>query len=242
MSEKIKNCIKNNPCVLCRAVLTLVVVGLLVAIYLQLREINKILSYPVGGAFFARKKSFLKRDVDGVHNFAKKAEKEFDEIERKILKERKEGVRKLPSGEKREKFLEKKGPTKEEREHDHSNEKKVSDDGVDNDEGEVRGGNKRNRKFVYKAETDSNEKEFIVKVKLPRTFKIEDTKVNLENQNLIIRAEKQNSENDKNTRSFSYNSFFESFSLPSTKATINDVKISLNKDNGNELVVVVPIL
>jgi HSP20 family molecular chaperone IbpA len=100
------------------------------------------------------------------------------------------------------------------------------------------------KNFVYSPKVSVSEKEFTVKVRVPVTFTSEDVKVDLTNGNLVIRAEKQKEGSDKNSRSVSYSSFFESFELPDTKATVKDVKVNLeNKNRGSsELTVVVPIL
>jgi hypothetical protein len=275
MSEKIKNCVKANSCGLCRSVLVVVIIGLLVAIYLQLRGINAALNYSGRNyAFFAAKRNFMRNNAD-VHNFVKKGEREFDEFDKKKIREKKEKAEKLPAGE--EKFLKKDGegervPVEERKGDRELGERKFKNkerkerleklppaekvekkpeeksDKVKNvSDGEVaesKDKNRRERKFVYKMEATLKEKEFIIKGKLPKTFTLEDIAVELKNKNLLIKIEKQNTKSDKNSKSFSYSSFSEDFSLPNTKATLNDIKISLTEDKGgdNELSIIVPIL
>ncbi len=98
--------------------------------------------------------------------------------------------------------------------------------------------NQRNN-FIYHAKSEENEKEFIVKVKLPKVFDLNDVKIDLKDRNLIIKVEKQTDVSKENKKFYSYNSFFESFLIPETKAELKDVKTILNN---NELMVVVPIL
>ncbi len=108
-------------------------------------------------------------------------------------------------------------------------------------------GNQENKKFfknqknnfIYHAKTEENEKEFIVKVRLPKTFSLDDVKVDLKNRNLTIKVEKQTDIKKENEKYYSYNSFFENFLIPETKAELKDIKTTLNN---NELMVIVPIL
>lgn len=102
--------------------------------------------------------------------------------------------------------------------------------------------NRRNRNFVYNTRTETNEKNFIVKIKIPRTFDEKNVKVDFKNRNLTIKIERQHDTKNKNEESYSYSSFFENFLVPETKATDKDVKMILNKANGNELTITVPII
>lgn len=109
---------------------------------------------------------------------------------------------------------------------------------VENTKNKKSSKNQRNS-FVYNAKVEKNEKEFTVKVKLPRTFTLDDVKVDLKDSNLILKVEKQTNVKKENEKFYSYNSFFESFSIPETKAELKDIKTTLNN---NELVVIVPII
>lgn len=100
--------------------------------------------------------------------------------------------------------------------------------------------NIKNRNFIYRSKTNINEKEFIVKVSLPKTFTLDNVKVDFNNNTLIVRAEQQNKATKDNTKSYFYNSFVERYLIPETKATVKDIKITLDKNN--ELSVVVPII
>lgn len=126
-----------------------------------------------------------------------------------------------------------------EKQEDSSNEtKKVENIKNKNQENKKSSKNQRNG-FVYNAKVEKNEKEFTVKVKLPRTFTLDDVKVDLKDNNLILKVEKQTNVKKENEKFYSYNSFFESFSIPETKAELKDIKTTLNN---NELVVIVPII
>lgn len=91
------------------------------------------------------------------------------------------------------------------------------------------------RQFVYYPQIKNNDESFEFSLKLPKEINKEDIKVDLQNNNLVIKIDK----NIKDENSSFSTSFFESYTLPQTKATMKDVKIDFNK---NELKVIVPIL
>ena len=91
------------------------------------------------------------------------------------------------------------------------------------------------RKFVYRPSINNTENSFDFSVKLPRDIDRKDITVDLQEDNLIIKIEKNIKDKDS---SFS-SSFFESYSLPETKATLKDVKVDYKK---GELKISVPII
>lgn len=95
------------------------------------------------------------------------------------------------------------------------------------------------KKFVYYPKIEQNENEFILKMKLANNIKKEDIKVNLQNNNLIVRIEKNNSFEDKTSKTHFYSSYFENFEVPNTKAVEKDLNINVEN---NELIVIVPII
>lgn len=97
---------------------------------------------------------------------------------------------------------------------------------------------RKRREFVYYPKTEQTDKEFILKMKLPRNIAFEDIKVDLQNNNLLLEINKTVNSNENNVNSYSFSSFFRNFPIGETKATVDDVKVELD---GGELVVVVPI-
>ncbi|MBR2141119.1 MAG: Hsp20/alpha crystallin family protein [Rickettsiales bacterium] len=104
-----------------------------------------------------------------------------------------------------------------------------------NETGEV----KTRKNFVYRPKQEQTEKEFTLKMKLPRGVTANDVKVDLQNNNLIVKIEKSSNFSSDDVKAYSYSSFFENFLVNPTKATIKDVKVSVEN---NELNVVVPII
>lgn len=96
---------------------------------------------------------------------------------------------------------------------------------------------KKNNKFTFYPKIEEKNNNIIFKMKLPRNIKRDDIVINLQNNNLIIKIEK-NIENNKDN-SYFHSYFLKSFQVKDTKATNNDLKINLNR---NELVIVVPII
>lgn len=94
---------------------------------------------------------------------------------------------------------------------------------------------KKKRNFVYNPQIKQDDKNFELILKLPRDIVKEDIKVDFVKNNLTINIEK----NIKKDYSTFKTSFFESYYISETKATIKDVKIDF-KDN--TLNVVVPII
>ena len=122
--------------------------------------------------------------------------------------------------------------------------KKIEDDfnNIDTIKNNKQEKNKNNKKeFIYYPKIENNDKEFILKMKLPKNLTINDIFVDIQNNNLILKTEKQENIKNKNSKSKYYSSFFENFQLPQTKATKKDIKIDLNKNN-NELIIIVPII
>ena len=91
------------------------------------------------------------------------------------------------------------------------------------------------RKFVYRPSINNTENSFDFSVKLPREIDRKDITIDLQENNLIIKIEKNIKDKDS---SFS-SSFFESYALPETKATLEDVKIDYKK---GELKISVPVI
>lgn len=98
------------------------------------------------------------------------------------------------------------------------------------------------RTFTYNSKIERDKDNFILKVKIPKVFTLDDVKVDFRNRNLLVKIEKEDELKSRNEERRYYNSFFESFLVPETKAKLENVRVSLNKDNDNELVIVVPIL
>jgi HSP20 family molecular chaperone IbpA len=95
----------------------------------------------------------------------------------------------------------------------------------------------RDGAFVFRprAAYKEEEKNFTVTFKTPKNLKLEDIKVKFDNSVLTINIE----ENKSTDNGFYYESFTQTYTTPVTKATINDVKTTLEN---NRFVVIVPII
>ena len=98
---------------------------------------------------------------------------------------------------------------------------------------------RKRRNFAYYPKTEQTDKEFILRMKLPKNITLEDIKVDLQSNNLLLEINKTLNSNENNVNSYSFSSFFRNFPIKETKATIKDVKVELI--NG-ELLIVVPII
>lgn len=98
---------------------------------------------------------------------------------------------------------------------------------------------RKRREFTYYPKVEQTDKEFTLKMKLPRNITLEDIKIDLQNNNLLLEINKTVNSNENNINSYSFSSFIRNFPLEETKATINDVVVKLS--NG-ELTIVVPVI
>lgn len=98
---------------------------------------------------------------------------------------------------------------------------------------------RKKHEFVYYPKIEQTDKELILKMKLPKYITLEDIRVDLQNNNLLLEINKTVNTNEHNVNSYSFSSFFRNFPLKETRATINDVVVEL-KDW--ELRIVVPVI
>lgn len=98
--------------------------------------------------------------------------------------------------------------------------------------------NHNNNQFEVETDYDEDEKEYEVEIKLPNDFNMDDISVTLKNSILSIKIEKEFKNEDKKGEYYKYGSFYQSFTIPKTKATTKDIKKNL--ENG-KLEIKVPI-
>jgi HSP20 family molecular chaperone IbpA len=87
----------------------------------------------------------------------------------------------------------------------------------------------------YKRES----REYEAEITMPKSFTVDDFDVSLHNSILTIRVKKESSSESKNNKMFSHNSFYQSFSIPKTKAGTKDVKKEVI---GGKLKLTIPIV
>jgi HSP20 family molecular chaperone IbpA len=88
-------------------------------------------------------------------------------------------------------------------------------------EGEIKRG------FTITTDYRKGDKEYRVDVSLPKGFGLDDMRVSLYNSILTIKTRRENRDKTRNTRYYSFNSFFQSFSIPETTATTGDIRREL---------------
>lgn len=98
--------------------------------------------------------------------------------------------------------------------------------------------NYKNSQFEVETDYDEDDKEYEVEIKLPNDFTMDDVSINLKNSILTIKIEKEFSKEDKNSSYYNYGSFYQSFTIPKTKATTKDIK---KKVENGKLEIKVPI-
>lgn len=96
----------------------------------------------------------------------------------------------------------------------------------------------KNSQFGIETGYDKENKEYKVGIKLPNDFNIDDINVTLKNSILKIRIEKEFNKEDKDSSYYNYDSFYQSFTIPKTKATTKDI---IKKLEDGKLEIIVPI-
>lgn len=98
--------------------------------------------------------------------------------------------------------------------------------------------NSKNSQFKVKTNYDKEDKEYKVEISLPNNFAINDVSITLKNSILQIRIEKEFNKENKNSSYYNYDSFYQSFTIPKTKATTKDI---IKKIEDGKLEIKVPI-
>ena len=96
----------------------------------------------------------------------------------------------------------------------------------------------QNSQFKVKTNYNKESKEYEVEIGLPNDFNMDNVNVTLKNSILRIKIEKESTKEDKNSSYYNYGSFYQSFTIPKTKATTKDIIKKLEDD---KLEIKVPI-
>lgn len=235
MINKIKNYLKN---ITINHIIVLCLVFILLLLFIQNRQLNKIIHKQITINNVTR--HFNRDNFDRYYN--NRIDREFERELINMKKELERNIRDFSDIERRfyKDFIDA-GDIKifeefKDRDFDYKQHKRH------NNFDKIKNMNRQNG-FVYRPKIEQNENEFKLQMKLPKNINMENVKIDLQNNNLILHIEKNiNIQDDnKNYQSYSHSSFFESFLLPETKSTVSNVKVDLNKNN-NELTIIVPII
>lgn len=93
--------------------------------------------------------------------------------------------------------------------------------------------------FEIETDYDEDDKEYEVEIKLPNDFNMDDIDIKLKDSVLTIKIEKEIKNKSDDGDYYKHGSFYQSFTIPKTKATTKDIKKELK---GRKLEIKVPII